>query len=84
MNKIMITKLILILTLTLMSGYVYAGGKGTKACNFLTIGIGARAVGMGEAYTALADDADATAWNPAGLALLNGSSRIALKKYTGS
>lgn len=33
----------------------------------LKIGIGARSAGMGEAYTAVADDATATYWNPAGL-----------------
>lgn len=32
-----------------------------------TLGVGARAPGMGGAYVALADDASATYWNPAGL-----------------
>lgn len=35
---------------------------------FLDIGAGARALSMGGAYTALADEADAVYWNPAGLA----------------
>ena len=35
---------------------------------FLQISPGARAAGMGEAFVALADDATATFWNPAGLA----------------
>lgn len=35
---------------------------------FLRWGIGGRALGMGRAYTALADDATAAYWNPAGLA----------------
>ena len=34
---------------------------------FLRIAPGARAAGMGEAYVAIADDATATHWNPAGL-----------------
>jgi len=34
---------------------------------FLRIAAGSRAAGMGEAYVAVADDASATHWNPAGL-----------------
>jgi hypothetical protein len=42
----------------------------TSMLTFLKIGLGARAVGMGEAFTPIADDATAMYWNPAGLALL--------------
>jgi hypothetical protein len=44
-------------------------GEPTGAA-FLKIGAGARAVGMGSAYTAMADDAAAAYWNPAGLGRL--------------
>ncbi len=35
---------------------------------FLKIGVGGRAVGMGESFVAIADDASAMYWNPAGIA----------------
>ncbi len=44
-----------------------ASGAGTTSGDFLRIGVGARAVGMGEAYAAVADDVNALYWNPAGL-----------------
>jgi Uncharacterised protein family (UPF0164) len=44
----------------------------TSMLTFLKIGVGARAVGLGEAFTPVADDATAMYWNPAGLANLAG------------
>ncbi|MBP7461443.1 MAG: PorV/PorQ family protein [Candidatus Delongbacteria bacterium] len=41
---------------------------GTTAAPFLEIGIGSRASALGGAFVALADDASALYWNPAGLA----------------
>lgn len=48
------------------------GGQrvGTASGTFLQIGVGARAVGMGEAFIAIANDPSAVYWNPAGLASL--------------
>lgn len=46
------------------------GGQraGISTFQFLKIGVGARAVGMGESFVAVANDASALFWNPAGLA----------------
>ena len=50
---------------------VFGGLDTTKASlvrgSFLARGAGARATGMGEAFTAVADDASAQIWNPGGL-----------------
>ena len=40
---------------------------GVDAMPHLRLGAGARSIGMGGAFTAIADDATATVWNPAGL-----------------
>jgi hypothetical protein len=40
---------------------------GTAAMDFLNLGVGARAMAMGGAYTGVAEDASACYWNPAGL-----------------
>src|SRR6185437_12221378 len=52
------------------SACAWASGPGTTAADILNIGVGARAIGMGEAYVAQADDASSMYWNPAGLALM--------------
>lgn len=48
-----------------------AGEPGTSGFVFLRLGNGARASGMGEAFTAVADDATSVYWNPAGLAAVD-------------
>src|SRR5258706_2391490 len=54
---------------------VYAG-SGTEAASFLDIPVGAGPASLGSAYTALANDAYAPVWNPAGLGFLS-STQIA-------
>jgi len=69
--KEILTKAAITSILILLPGLTcYASGPGTTGANFLKIGVGARATAMGEALTALADDATALYWNPAGLAQL--------------
>jgi long-subunit fatty acid transport protein len=50
--------------------------SGTTASQFLKIPVGARAIGMGGAYVALANDASAVFWNPGGLANISGSGAV--------
>jgi hypothetical protein len=45
---------------------------GSAGANFLEVETGARPMGMGGAFTAVADDVTALHWNPAGLASLEG------------
>jgi hypothetical protein len=52
---------------------VAATDVGRTAADFLMIGHGARAASLGGAYTAMASEATAAYWNPAGLSGLEGS-----------
>lgn len=65
---------ILICTLIVSIGsYIFARDVtkvGTTAAPFLTISTGARAMGMGSAFVAVANDATAMFWNVAGIAQL--------------
>ncbi|MFQ6678014.1 MAG: PorV/PorQ family protein [Fidelibacterota bacterium] len=45
--------------------------SGTTTAQFLKIGMGARGTGMGDAATAIVDDASSVYWNPAGLAFIS-------------
>ena len=49
------------------------GGVGTSGADFLTVGVGARALAMGSAFAAVDTGADANAanWNPGALALVD-------------
>src|SRR6266480_3088480 len=48
----------------------WASGPGTTTGELLKIPLGTRAIGMGEAFTALADDSSALYWNPAGMSFV--------------
>lgn len=56
----------------LVSGLSYGQTVISKyAGEFLTLGVGGRALGMGGAHTAVVNDVTAGYWNPAGLARMN-------------
>ena len=46
------------------------------SANFVEVETGARAMGMGGAFVAVADDVTALHWNPAGLATLDRIARL--------
>jgi len=48
----------------------HATGQAGTDIAILNAGVGARALGMGSAFTAVADDVTASVWNPAGLSLV--------------
>ena len=60
-----------LLSITLLAAFAASPAAATKyAAEFLKIPVGARAVGMGGAFAAIADDATGPFWNPAGLVYL--------------
>ena len=63
-NSILVAAALLIA----MTTFATAGEPGSSGFTFLRLGNGARAGGMGEAFTAVADDATSIYWNPAGMA----------------
>jgi hypothetical protein len=70
-------KFIIILLAVTFQTSLFAGDfskVGTTAAQFLKIGVGARAMGLGGSFTALANDVSALYWNPAGITNFNGFS----------
>ncbi|MFH1824970.1 MAG: PorV/PorQ family protein [Candidatus Firestonebacteria bacterium] len=66
-------KKIIVLMMVVFVSISYASGPGSTGANYLRIGMGARAAGMGEAQVAIADNVDSIYWNPAGLCLIKSS-----------
>ena len=72
MKRIVIILMILSIVPNFLSAEIFPK-VGTAGLQFLKLGIDARGIGMGEAYTPYAKGASASYWNPAGLAYTNGS-----------
>src|SRR4030042_3603450 len=63
-------KILAIIIITMMPAVSFSQGfskAGTSVAQFLKIGVGARAVGMGEACAGIANDVSTLYWNPAGI-----------------
>ena len=58
--------------LTVLSAPVSGGDAGAAGASFLKFSPSPRGTGMGEAYTAIAEDAYSAWWNPAGLGSVEG------------
>ena len=76
MNKTIIYHLIVLICVTTTVFGQNVSKVGTTAAAFLEIEVGARAVGMGGAFMAVANDATTIYWNPAGLARLPGGEAV--------
>jgi tetratricopeptide (TPR) repeat protein len=57
----------LLTALNLVGLVLHAAGDGGQAGAFMRYGVGVRAMGLGRAFVAVADDASSVYWNPAGL-----------------
>ena len=70
MRKVLLVILMLFIPAVLSAQLLpNLGGQrtGISTAQFLKIGIGSRALGMGSSYIAVANDAEALYWNPAGI-----------------
>lgn len=72
---------VLIISSFLLFAIEITHGEGTTGAQFLGIGVGARACGMGEAYGAIADDPSAIYWNPAGLSQIKSRELILCQNF---
>jgi hypothetical protein len=66
--------------LLLLGSRELSAQAGSTGLAFLKLGVGARALGMGEAYTAIANDPAATYYNPGALSLTDASQFLLMHK----
>ncbi|MDL1893568.1 PorV/PorQ family protein [Sphingobacteriales bacterium CHB3] len=67
---------LLLILLTIQPGFSQTRKGGLTGAAFLKVGVGARAVGLGSAATALTGDVNQMFWNPAGIALQPGDALV--------
>lgn len=75
MRRVTCLTIILLLVLAVAANAQFAK-VGTAGLQFLKIGVGARPLGMGQSYVALADDPSCLFWNPGGVSRLEGTQFI--------
>jgi len=78
-HKVLRRAIVPIVIVLLGASSIHAGrisNVGTTAASFLEVGVGSRAIGMGGAFVAVANDATTLYWNPAGLAELTGAEAV--------
>lgn len=75
--KFLKTMLMLALAASFIGGVADAQVRkaGLTGASFLKIGVGARAVALGSAYTTVRSDVNQMFWNPAGIALKDGNTQ---------
>ncbi len=82
LNRIILGWILLVIFVALFGKVsLAASDAGRTAADFLLIGLGAKASAMGNAYTAVSNDALASYWNPAGLAEIEGG-EVALGHFS--
>ncbi len=69
MNRIPIAALIVILMVPALA----AAEDGSAGLAFLKLGVGARPIALGDAYTAVSGDVSTIYWNPAGMVAVDGT-----------
>ncbi|MBI5239354.1 MAG: PorV/PorQ family protein [Elusimicrobia bacterium] len=73
MRNLILTAAALLVLASARPAWAVSQQAGTAGAQFLKLGAGARAGGMADSFAAIADDADAAYYNPAGLTQLQGT-----------
>lgn len=71
---------VILVSLSIVTSQSLFGQTGQTGLSFLKLGVGGRALGMGEAYSAAATDPTAAFYNPAALSWLNNSQILLMHK----